>query len=377
LKKILFFALIVVVFAACRQKGGGAFTVSGKITHASSKKIFLQELPYTGDQPIVLDSGSIAANGSFSLKAMAKEEGLYRVVIENGPELLIVNDHDDIKVDLDVEHYRSYEVKNSPASKSLHEFFESYRKKDSALYLVFVQIDSLQKQNAGDSILGVLNARRDAEIMQMNTMVTDFINNSPSAAARYYALGMASRTMPSPELLKLTIASAEKFKDNSGLARIKSILTVQQQQAAAAPKQHALIGQQAPEISLPDVNGKTVTLSSFKGKYVLVDFWASWCGPCRKENPNVVAAYQAYKDKNFTILGVSLDKTKEDWVEGIKEDKLDWPQVSDLKYWSSSMPGLYQFDGIPFNVLIDPQGKIIAAELRGEALQAKLAEVLK
>lgn len=377
MKKILVFAFAVAALVACRQKGGGSFTVSGKITHAPSDKIFLEELPFTGAQPIVLDSGRISSGGSFSLKAMAKEEGLYRLVVENGPDVLLVNDNDQIKLNLDVEHYRSYQVEQSPASLSLHDLFENYRKKDSALYITFAQADSLQKQNAGDSVLNLVKQHQDAQLKEMNTMITDFINQSPSPAARYYALGMASRTMPMEELLKLTNASVDKFKEHSGLARIKSLLTVQQQQKNAAPKQHPLVGQQAPEISLPDITGKTVSLSSFKGRYVLVDFWASWCGPCRKENPNVVAAYQAYKGKNFTILGVSLDKEKDDWIQAIKDDKLDWTHVSDLKQWESSMPTLYQFDGIPFNVLIDPQGKVIAAELRGPALQAKLAEVLK
>jgi peroxiredoxin len=141
------------------------------------------------------------------------------------------------------------------------------------------------------------------------------------------------------------------------------------------------VGQQAPEISLPDPQGMEVKLSSFRGKYVLVDFWASWCGPCRQENPNVVKAYNRFKDKNFTILGVSLDNPggKEKWLKAVMQDNLTWPQVSDLKGWESVVVPVYKFaeGGIPYNVLIDPAGKIIAERLRGEELEAKLAEVLK
>ena len=128
---------------------------------------------------------------------------------------------------------------------------------------------------------------------------------------------------------------------------------------------------------MPDVNGKPVSLNSFRGKYVLVDFWASWCGPCREENPNVVAAYNKFKNKNFTILGVSLDKEKSAWLKAIKDDGLTWNHISDLKFWNSIAVPLYKIEGIPYNVLVDPQGKIIAKELRGPDLENKLAEVLK
>ena len=126
-----------------------------------------------------------------------------------------------------------------------------------------------------------------------------------------------------------------------------------------------------------DVNGKTVKLSSFRGKYVLVDFWASWCGPCRNENPAVVGVYNRYKDKNFTILGVSLDKDKADWLKAIKDDHLTWTHISDLQFWNSKAVELYRFEGIPYNVLLDPQGKVVAEGLRGEQLDQKLQQILQ
>jgi peroxiredoxin len=137
------------------------------------------------------------------------------------------------------------------------------------------------------------------------------------------------------------------------------------------------IGQVAPDFTLPDLSGKATSLSSFKGKYVLVDFWASWCKPCRMENPNVVQAYNTYKNKNFTILGVSLDRTKDAWAKAIQADGLTWTHVSDLKFWESAVVPLYGLNSIPSNMLLDPEGKVIAVGLRGPELQAKLQEVLK
>lgn len=139
------------------------------------------------------------------------------------------------------------------------------------------------------------------------------------------------------------------------------------------------IGRVAPEFTQNDTLGQPVTLSSFRGKYLLIDFWASWCGPCRKENPNVVKAFQKYKDKGFTILGVSLDQpnAKEKWLKAIHDDNLTWTHVSDLQYWKNAVAVQYGVQAIPQNYLLDPSGKIVGKNLRGEALDKKLAELLK
>jgi peroxiredoxin len=148
--------------------------------------------------------------------------------------------------------------------------------------------------------------------------------------------------------------------------------------AERLPKLKAVaLGATAPEFAEADTSGKIINLSSFRGKYVLIDFWASWCGPCRRENPNVVKAYNHYKDKKFTILGVSLDKpdAKDKWLAAIHKDGLTWNHVSDLKFWDSEAAALYAVRGIPQNFLIDPNGKIIAKNLRGDDLEAKLAQI--
>jgi len=218
--------------------------------------------------------------------------------------------------------------------------------KDSALKQV-----TLRETGIANSLTELMKANNQSPVSTLFLLqVTNFVPAVKENLGTYYdLLSGAAKTGPFADYITKTIATA-------GVGNIGTVL---------------------PDFKQNDVNGKSVSLSSFRGKYVLVDFWASWCGPCRGENPNVVSAYEKYKSKNFTVLGISLDKDKDSWLAAIQEDKLNWPHMSDLKYWESAAVPVYGIKGIPFNVLLDPTGKIIAVGLRGAALDQKLAEVLK
>jgi peroxiredoxin len=374
MKKIIFIALVAIISQSCTEKKFGAFTVSGQIKNANEQKIYLQELSLTEKEPLNLDTATIDKKGNFILRGVGKEEGLYRISTEMGMDFIIINDNNNIKLIADLNDYIHYKVEGSDASAQLHAFFENYRQQDSAMASCFIRLDSLQKTNAPDSIVLPCRQERDRRMGDLNALVTNFINKSESPAARIYAIGIASRTLKKEELQQLAKASVNKFPEHRSLKKISTMLSVA---AQPAPSENSLDNTEAPDFTLPDPNGKMISLKSFRGKYVLVDFWASWCGPCRQENPTVVAAFNRFKDKNFTVLGVSLDDNKAKWLKAVQDDKLTWTHVSDLKQWESIVVPMYQIQGIPFNVLVDPNGKIIASGLRGEDLEKTLSSVLK
>jgi peroxiredoxin len=205
---------------------------------------------------------------------------------------------------------------------------------------------------------------------EQRNMLKTFISANPDSYLSLLALTSVSG--PSPD-----VAEVEPLF-NSLTDELKNSDQGRQLKYSLDNLKITAIGSIAPDFIQNDVNGKPVQLSSFRGKYVLIDFWASWCVPCRQENPNVVRNYHKYKNKNFTVLGVSLDKEikKGDWLAAIKSDGLEWTQVSDLKFWNNMAATLYGVHSIPQNFLIDPQGKIVAKNLRGDALDDKLQELL-
>ena len=373
-------SLIFLIFFAmsCKEKKTGIFTIKGSILHAPGKKVLLMETPYTNEQPVILDSAFLQGKGAFTLKGRANEEGIYRLVLENGPDVILINDNPEINVHLDVDNYRSYTVDGSPASESLHRLFEEYHTKDSTIVTNFKLIDSLQHKGATDSTLEAMKSANDKQVEGLKNLLTDFVQNNGSPSAVLYVVGIASQTIKKEALKTMVDDAAARFPNHAGLTRVKAMMAMKKptEQKPEDPA-YPLLGKQAPNLTMSDLNGKAVSISSFKGKFLLVDFWASWCGPCRQENPNVVMAYNRFKNKNFNILGVSLDQDKDAWQAAIAKDNLTWNHMSDLKQWQSVAVQTYGFEGIPFNVLIDPTGKIIASGLRGEQLEKKLEEVLK
>ncbi len=371
----LSFLITLFLLNSCGQKNQEIrYNVAGTIKSATGEKLLLQEIPYGGKPIITLDSTSLKEDGKYSFDFIAKEEGIYRIATEKDLEILFINDVENIQINADANDYNSYQIKGSKTSEGLLKFLKEYRQKDSSIFATLYNLDALQNQKGKDSTIFWLQKQKTDKISQLNQFIEKTVTTETNPAFLYYALGLSIRSMEANQVLAMAKLAAEKTKAS---ILIDFVTTLSSQVRANTNASPIEVGQMAPEIALQDMDGKIITLSSLKGKFVLVDFWASWCGPCRGENPNVVANFEKYKNKNFTVLGVSLDDDKANWIEAIESDKLNWQHISDLKKWESIVVGAYQIEGIPFNVLLDPTGKIIAKDLRGPALGNTLETLLK
>jgi peroxiredoxin len=378
--------LLIIVSAlifSCNNKSKDQFTINGKIENAKDQKVYLEQLFFNEKDIAVLDTAEIK-NGKFVLTAKSEEEGLYRVRLEqdNNASYLIINDQPEIDFSAKIGNGSDDNFKNlnveTPGNKALKTLIVGLMENVAKLENNGAILDSLQ--NAGNDSLLAIETVKQAKLNEGLTNFLDgYVFKSEDPIVTIFAMANAP-TEDKNTIQKRVDHLTKKFPKHKGAQDIivayNKFLTEMNKPKPAQPEK-PVVGNMAPDFTMNDTEGKPVSLSQYKGQYVLVDFWASWCGPCRGENPNVVAAYKKYKNKNFTVLGVSLDEDKDEWMKAIQKDGLTWKHISDLKGWQSAVVPVYGIEGIPYNVLLDPEGKILATELRDKDLDAFLSKTLK
>ncbi|HAB51152.1 MAG: hypothetical protein A3K31_05965 [Ignavibacteria bacterium RIFOXYA12_FULL_35_25] len=362
MKRVVLFLLFTIIFASCSTKKD-QYAIHGTVKGVDTGKIYLQK--YDSEKWINIDSTRLE-KGKFTFKGTIEIPEMRQIIMEEKQvviPLFVENSNIDVQIFPDSidksivkgstsqDKYQEYITLSEVIDQRMEEAYKEWKKAK--------EVGDSIIMNRADSISTVLDG-------EMKKLLIDFAKTNNATVVAPYLVMRNSWQFELPDLEKIV----------SGL---DTLINVSQYTQLLKKRIDILrgveIGRTAPDLTMNDPTGKPLTLSSLRGKILLVDFWASWCGPCRVENPNVVKAYQQYNKKGFDILGCSFDKNREKWLKAIEDDKLTWHHVSDLQGWANAAGKLYGINSIPANVLLDKDQKIIARNLRGDDLINKLAEV--
>lgn len=366
--------LSIAVLTASAQITPKDFTVNGKVKNGAKgeKVVLAQSLPTGGSTK--LDSTLMAADGSFTIKGIEKNGGgFYTLTIADRQKVVLLVEGGET-MNLVAEGVAGGQGKGGKATVTGSKNMEYYAKLDELMQAFAAKVTVWNEEYAkaeekkdARKIQDIQQAYQKADQERLTAIRAMLPEMGTSLVALFAANNFLNPDTDMP-LLKKLASDYEKVQPTPLIAQ--GFIGQIKRMAGLA------VGELAPDFTLNDPDGKPVTLSSLRGNYVLIDFWASWCGPCRQENPNVVRMYEKFKNKGFSIYGVSLDKDMNPWKAAIKKDNLTWVHGSDLKYWNSAVAQTYGVSAIPATFLLDKEGKIIAKNLRGAALESKLTELL-
>ncbi len=383
--KLVIYLLAILTITACKSN---TFQISGTLSDpVNGEYIFLDQLK--SNELTTIDSIKVSNDGKFNFKGEIKNPSFYLIKFNDNNFLTMLVDPGE-KIIINAKH-DSLNFPTSIKGSVGTEMMVAYNKNMSKTINRLRGLNEIYMQNSENPRLSVIMDSLDnvaqGYLDEINTYTKNYIDRNISSLVSLVAL--YQQVAPGVYVLnpdkdlnyfeKVDSSLYSKYPDYDPVVTLhEQVSELVAGVKGTSGTEEAGTGAEAPEISLPSPEGDTVRLSSTRGSVVLLDFWASWCAPCRIENPNLVRAYSLYHKKGFQIYQVSLDKTKDAWIEGIKEDKLgQWIHVSDLKYWSSMVVPLYNIESIPCNFLLDKNGRIIATNLRGDMLQNKLAEIFK
>jgi len=364
-----FFLAAVLVMVSCekigKQEFDGTVKVSGEVKNAPEGKIEIYK--FVDQSTEIIGEIPMGSGGEFEYDLSLEGPGFFELHLMNQKIVKLALYAEDVQVSYDFNDEASLKVEGAEDSQNLQKIevlLSDYQKTVNDLNTAYFEAMSKRDQEAIKSIQTTAMNLEDTQSQKVK-LVLEGMKDSFASMAGIAMLNIKNDFQFIDELVK---GLDEKYPNTK---MITSLLHQLDDMRALS------IGQVAPEISLPNPNGELIKLSDLKGKYVLIDFWAAWCRPCREENPNVVRLYNQYKEKGFEVFGVSLDRTKEAWVKAIADDNLTWTHVSDLKYFNSEAAATYQINAIPATYLLDPEGKIIGKDLRGASLENKLKEIFE